>query len=296
MTNCRIRHANSGRPATTAAGRLLAFARETSQRARPLIYVIAALCLCKVPALPAQTMIEGSAIITSRSGLVQASNASGQAVATKPHKVLQPEGLRISTQQDGQLFLTFSNAVAIALNEETALQCLEYSQQSFKNEDLSPGFEPSTSKLRLQLSQGQLAIASNRLSPLSELRIHLPKGEVRLHKGTCLIQLDTTGLHITAYEGNLTYYYPQQQAREFISAPKSVRISEQSIERQQIAEATTVESLDAAETQLCQAAQHASKRVVFQANARADAPPVPVLIVSPDYFKQADLRPYQFND
>lgn len=253
------------------------------------------ICLCLPTALLAE-MIDGSAIVTSRSGQVSAVNNAGERVSLQAHDILQPAGLRLTTEKNGQIFFTLSNGVAIALDASSAIQCVEYTQRRFEKEDQNLGFEPSVSKMLLQFDQGQIAIASNRLSPLSELRIQLSKGEIRLHKGTCLISYDSTGLHITAFEGNLTYYYPDGESREFISAPKSVRISEQSMERQQIAEATTTDALEADATRLCQAAKHASQRVVFEPNVDIGRPPVPVLVTSPSYFKQPTMRPYQFQD
>lgn len=246
--------------------------------------------------LQAQTMIEGSAIVTSRSGSVSAIDASGEPVSVASHEMLHPVGLTLSTIKDARIFLTFSNGIAVALNEASLVQCVDYTQRLFDKEDQALGLEPSTSNLKLRLIDGQIAVASNRLSPLSDLRIQLPKGELRLHKGTCLISLDTIGLYITAYDGNLTYYYPDSESREFVSAPKSIRISDQSSERLQVAEASTVESLEIEQVRFCQAAQHASRRVTFQANDSTKLPPEPVLIVRPQYFQQPDLRPYQFEE
>jgi hypothetical protein len=174
------------------------------------------------------------------------------------------------------------------------VQCDAYTQRPFDKEDQILGLEASVSNLKLHLIEGEIAVASNRLSPLSNLRIQLPKGELRLHKGTCLIRLDATGLHITAFEGNLTYYYPDGESREFVSAPKGIRISDQSIERLQVAEVTSAEWLELEQARFCHAAQHASKRVIFQANEATKRPPEPILIVRPQYFQQTYLRPYQF--
>ena len=244
--------------------------------------------------LKAQTMIKGSAIITSRSGSAHAKDASGERVSTASHEILLPSGLTLSTTEDAYIFLTFSNGVALAMNEESVVQCTDYTQRPFNKEDQARGLEPSVSNLKLRMIEGQIAIASNRLSPLSELRIQLPKGELRLHKGCCLIRLNTTGLHITAYEGNLTYYYPNSQSREFVSAPMGIRISEQGMERSQVTENTSVESLKAEQALFCKAAQHASKRVTFQANESTKLPPEPVLIARPEYFQQPEFRPYLF--
>ena len=117
---------------------------------------------------------------------------------------------------------------------------------------------------------------------------------VKIHPNQ--IGLNKTGLHITAYDGNLTYYYPNSQSREFVSAPKGIRISEQSMERLQVAETTTVETLEAELARFCQAAQHASKRVTFQANESTNLPPEPVLIARPQYFQQPEFRPYQYKE
>ena len=246
--------------------------------------------------LQAQTMIEGSAIVTSRNGFVSAIDASGEPISVVSHEILHPRGLTLSTIKDARIFLTFSNGIAVALNEASVVQCVDYTQRLFDKEDQSLGLEPSVSNLKLRLIDGQIAVASNRLSPLSNLRVQLPKGELRLHKGTCLISLEATGLHITAYEGSLTYYYPNSESREFVSAPKGIRISDQSMERQKITKVSTVESLEIEQVRFCQAAQHASKRVTFQANESTKLPPEPVLIVRPQYFQQPNLRPYQFEE
>jgi hypothetical protein len=237
MANWTMRNASQG-PATLVADVLLVFRRGKWEVAKAARSGFTALCLCALSAVHAQSaesMMEGSAIITSRSGSVSVITASGQSVSAGTHDSLQPAGLELSTEADGQIFVTYSNGVALAMDGASSVECLEYIQRPFQQEDQRTALEPSVSKLRLQLAAGQIAVASNRLSPLSELRIRLPQGEVRLHKGTCLIRLDATGLHITAYDGNLTYYYPDAKAREFISAPKSVRISQQTMERHQIA-------------------------------------------------------------
>ncbi|MDQ8194579.1 hypothetical protein QEH59_09090 [Coraliomargarita sp. SDUM461004] len=242
----------------------------------------------------AQDMLDGSALITSRSGQVTVTSSAGQRISAKARDTLAPTGIQISTQANAHFILTLSNGVALALDAQTTLKCLHYTQRPFDKAAQDLGPEPSISKLNLQLLEGQLAVASNRLSPLSELRLQLPEGELQLHKGTCLIKINTTGLTITSIEGNLTYYYPNSQEREFIAAPSSVRISTQSMARQQIAESTTIESLDTHDLKLSQAAQHASKRVTFLPNDTINTAPEPMLIVPSEYFTQPDFRPYQF--
>lgn len=276
------------------------FAKATAHRkaAHPsFALVTTALCLCLFTAqLHAEEMTDGSAIVTSRGGSVRAIDADGRKVSADAHTVLRPSGLQWSAQRNSQIYLTFSNGAALALDSGTTVECLEFTQRPFGQDDIELGREPSVSKLRLRLESGRIALASNQLSPLSQLRIILPVGEVRLHKGSCLIEYSLTGVHLTAFEGNLTYYYPESDAREYLAAPRSVRISEQSALRQQIAEASTAESLEPQAALLARAAEHASQRVFFQPNAGTDQPAEPVLIVRPEYFDQPAIRPYQFKD
>ena len=66
------------------------------------------------------------------------------------------------------------------------------------------------------------------------------------------------------------------------------------MKRSQVAENTSVESLEAEQARFCKATQHASKRVTFQANESTKLPPEPVLIARPEYFQQSEFRPYLF--
>lgn len=254
------------------------------------------LCFLPLAAIQAEPMIDGSAIVTSRSGSVSAQQADGQAVATDLHSVLRPAGVRWSTQDESRLFLALSNGVALGLDENTTLHCTQYGQRPYTADGLEEGREPSVSKSLLQLEAGRIAVASDQLSPLSELRIALPFGSVLLHRGTCLIEYDSTGIRLTAFEGNLTYSYPDSNAREYVPASRQVRISQQSAKLQRVAETTTAATLGPEAVLLCRAAQHSSQRVVFLPNRSSGEAPEAVLIAPPGYLEQAPLRPYTFKD
>lgn len=247
-------------------------------------------------ALSAAEMINGSAMITSRTGTVKVTQVSAQSVKVNAHTTLLPGGLSFSTGSKGALFLTLSNGVALGLDEKTTIHCTEYMQRPFNREEQSRGFEASVSKLRLQYEKGQLAIASNQLSPLSDIRIELPYGELRLNKGSCLIRHDANGLHLTAVEGTLTYYYPNSEEREYITAPKNVRISKENARRPHLTKIVPFEILNPEAIQLQKATEHASRRVLFQPNAGTGFAPKPLLIVRPEYYEQPTLRPYTFKD
>jgi len=254
--------------------------------------------LSVLPALSAhaEDMVDGSAIVTSSSGSVSAINTNGDHISVDAHDVLLPAGVHLSTGKKGQIFLTLSNGVALGLDEESILVCAAYTQRPFDKEEQIQRLEPTVSNLSLQLEKGQLAIASNQLSPLSEIRVDLPFGQVRLIRGSCLIRYDAAGLLITALEGTLTYYYPGGDARDYITTPKSLRISKQSAERHLPLESSTIDSLALEGVRLSQATQHASRRVIFEPNKATGQAPVPVLIVRPEYFEQPSIRPYTFKD
>lgn len=260
------------------------------------LHLLALLGLFATTALQAGDMIDGSALITSCTGAVNVTNTSAQSVPVNAHATLLPGGLSFSTGKKGALFMTLSNGIALGLDKQTTIHCAEYMQRPFDQEEQSRRFEASVSRLHLQYEKGQLAIASNQLSPLSDIRIELPFGELRLNKGSCLIRYDARGLHLTAVEGTLTYYYPNSDDREYIAAPKNVRISQQNAGHPHLTKIVPFETLAPEAMRLHKAAEHASRRVVFQPNAGTRLAPEPVLIVRPEYFEQPAFRPYTFED
>lgn len=201
-----------------------------------------------------------------------------------------------TTEAKAQAFLAFSNGTAVGIGESTRLHFLSYEQKPFGPEKEGFNQEPSVSNLTLELESGEIALACQRLSPISEFRVRLPKGTLRIHRGIAHIRYDQIGLHIAMIEGNLTYYYPDGATREFVSAGAHIRISDASAERQQVAERRSLDELPAEAALLHKAAQHASQRVLFQANAEDVAPPEPIMVVSPEYYEQPTPRPYEFKD
>ena len=258
-----------------------------------ILYIFTLLAfLCK-SVLHAEAMINGSSIITSSGGDVKLSTLEGESVKSKLHTVLSPDGMSFMTGARSRLFMTLSNGVALGLDSETYLQCTEYKQMPFDLKEQSRRLEASVSRLHLKYEKGLLAIAGNYLSPLSEIKIILPNGELRLYKGSCLIKGDTSELQITATEGTLMYYFAGNNDYEYITAPESLRLV--SAQKKTIAN-LPINSLDPKLLSLSKATHNASRRVQFKPNKGSGLAPEPVLIVRPEYFEQPTVRPYRFRN
>ena len=257
------------------------------------LHLLALLLLMSKTSLYSDQMISGSAIITSCKGKIEVTNQEGESIRSKLHSTLLPNGLNFKTRDKSRLFMTLSNGVALGIDGEASVQCAEYVQLPFNMEEQSRRIEASVSRLHLKYENGLIAIAGNYLSPLSEIKILLPDGELRLYKGSCLIEKNATELRIIATEGTLTYYYNGSNKREYITAPESISLDNA---RKKAIVNMPVDSLDPRLSLLTRATQHASRRVQFQPNKGSGQAPEPVLIVRPEYFEQPAKRPYEFKD
>ncbi len=243
----------------------------------------------------AEEMPEGIAVATGIRGSIRIKSADGQSVSPKLHDTLILNASTIETGKNAHIFFALSNGMGIGIGQNTEVLIETFIQKPFTEKKERLSYEPSVSILSIRLVTGSMAIVSNKLSPLSQARVYLPTGELRIHSATCIVQNDDIGAHITACEGTLTYYYPDGESREFIVEPQSIRISPQSAKLGKVTESTTLTSLPEAIDQFAKATQHASKRVFFKAGYNG-SPPRPVLIASPAYFDQPVDRPYVFNE
>lgn len=266
----------------------------TVMRARFLSVALIAIGLGA--AIQAQELIPGNGLLTSRKGSVTVMDTSQKKISVKPREAFLPSGSSWSTDKKASAYLSLSNGVAIGMDASTQLSIAEYLQRPFDAKKEGFEYEPSESKLHLQLDSGKITIASNRLSPLSELRLQLPIGSLRLQKGTCVVQHDELGLHLWAIDGNLTYHYPDNESREFVTAGVYIRISEISVKRQQLAERKDKAEIDPETLKLIKATNHSSRRVFYKANETTGEAPKAVIVVRPNYFEQPTIRPYQFKD
>ena len=257
------------------------------------LLLLALLLLLNKTLLYSEEMISGSAIITSCKGEIEVTNQEGESIKSKLHSTLLPKGLNFKTRDKSRLFMTLSNGVALGIDGGASIQCVDYVQLPFNMEEQSRRIEASVSKLHLKYENGLIAIAGNYLPPLSEIKILLPDGKLRLYKGSCLIERNATELRIIATEGTLTYYYAGSDEREYITAPESISIVNA---RKKTIVNMPIGSLDPRLSLLTRATQHASRRVQFHPNKDSGQAPEPVLIVRPEYFEQPAARPYEFKD
>ena len=238
----------------------------------------------------------GSAFITSQIGTLNCKDYNGSKISIKQHDFIVIEGTEINTEKDSQLYLALTNGLAIGIGPQSKVHCNTYKQQPYKVERQGTKYEPSTSVLKVAIEFGTIALSCPHLSALSEMRLILPTGELRLHRGTCVIQCTPSTTNITAYDGMLTFYYPNGSEREFIAEPMSVRISPQSAKLGRIAEDETDEVLEDNLLKLAQATEYAKKRVIFKVSNVGDIPqiPQPTLVVPKSYYLQPSARPYEF--
>jgi len=241
----------------------------------------------------AEEMAEGIAVATSIQGSIQIEDAESKISQPKLHDTLNLNTCTVETGKNAHLFLALSNGIGIGIGENSEVRFETFIQQPFNEDRESLSYEPSVSILSIRIINGDLAVVSNKLSPLSEARIFLPIGELQIHSATCIINYSDMAAQITAYAGLLTYKYPDRKHRELIVEPQSIRISAQSAILGEITESMTLSSQPKAVEEFAQATENASNRVFFEAGKNGHSPQ-PVLIASPTYFDQPVIRPYEY--
>jgi hypothetical protein len=252
---------------------------------------------CLSGAIPSNTekMYDGIALATSIKGRIQMRYADGKGTQPKLHDTLKLSASSIKTGKGAHIFLALSNGMAVGIAPNSEVLFETFTQKPFTDKKESLSHEPSTSILTIRMVTGKLAIVTNKLSPLSQIRVYLSTGELQIQSSTCIIQEDGLGVHITATKGSLTHHYANSDHREFIFERQSIRISPQSAMLGKVTERITPKKLPTVINQFAQATQQASKRVFFKAGNNGH-PPQPVRIASPSYLNQSIARPYQFDD
>jgi hypothetical protein len=256
--------------------------------------LLVAVCLLWLPSIHAKQTFGGIAVVTSEHGSILIFDTAGESSSIHLHEGLQTHGSTITTGKGAHLYLALSNGVGIGLGENTEIIFETFEQSPYPTEKESIQHEPSVSNLSIRIVKGTVAIASNNLSPLSQFRILLSTGQLRIHSATCIVHHDALGLHLATYNGHLTYYYPESKDREFLIQPQSIRISQESAAAGHITESNTIAEMPKAWQIMAEATRNASSRVFFKSGGM-DAQPKPVLMVSPDYFEQTPARPYRFS-
>ncbi|MEO0795120.1 MAG: hypothetical protein AAFX93_08165 [Verrucomicrobiota bacterium] len=117
----------------------------------------------------------GVAVVDSIGGDV---SVSGSANQLKANQVINPQGIDIKTGSSGFAAFVFSNGVAVYLGPNSHLRLDSYEQIPFESEPDNLEFEPSRSRLSLQLTTGVVGIAHKEPNPVSELSIELGPGYI----------------------------------------------------------------------------------------------------------------------
>lgn len=238
-------------------------------------------------------MQPGFGFVTSMRGSVEVRNEEGKKLTLGLHESHSVDRLTLETKKDGSLFLVLSNGVAIALSENTHIEIQNFRQIPFGPESDSLKHEPTISDLQIHLIKGTMGLSCVHISPLSNLKIAMNSGHLRVHSTTSVLSVNPLGMNISAYEGTLTFYYPDGEEREFIAHPQSVRISEQSAARGIVTESSTVDEKEVLARWLADAVSFARKRVMYR-SVHGQAEPQALLLVSDDYLEQEPVRPYSF--
>ena len=241
---------------------------------------------------------DGIALVTSRKGGVTLTSPQGKKRDAELHAVETLSGVEVSSGSDDYVFFSLSNGVGLGIDGNSRVRFERYRQRPFPPEKESLEYEPTLSKLVVELSEGSLSFSAERLSPLSEFVIKLPKGEVRILRASGRVRYDERGARISIVSGIVTYDYPNEAEQDFINGPNSVRISDQSAMLGRITESGDIASEPSGgSTQyLVDAAHRAGDRVVFRVSSPAASIPRPVLVARPEALQQPSPRPYRYLD
>jgi len=231
-------------------------------RLRPTTLV--PLCLFLVGAASASDFGPGLATVTTVQGDCNMQATDGARIDPELHANIVIDATRIETGKDGRLALSLSNGLGLATGRSTSVEVIEFVQQPFEAERESLTEEPSRSKLHLRLDKGQIALAHPAPSPLSDLRILCREGELRFHRGRCVVAVDEAGTRIFTDEGSMTFVYPDGSGREFLAAGSALLISPQSASRNAVALRGEAVPRDSRFAALSAAAQGSRLRVLHR--------------------------------
>ena len=239
--------------------------------------------------------IDGIGFVTSTRGHVATSSESTPAAKLAQHDSLTLSGQSIQTNADSLLCLALSNGLGLGIGANTRLHIAQFQQRPFAAAKESVDYEPSQSQLALELKAGTLALASSGSSPLSELTVTTPHGQLRIHSGNCQIRHQDTETQIISYKGNLTFTFADEKGRVFLPQNSQLRITTTSAQNGQIEQKRPHSELAAGYDELLISAHNARQRVLFKAPKNGGTATA-IQIVSAEYFEQDPARPYTYRE
>ncbi len=241
---------------------------------------------------------DGIALVTSRQGSVTLSAPDGRIREPELHAVEVLSGVKVTSGSAGSIFFSLSNGVGLGLHGEAQLRFESYQQDPVPAGRESIDYEPTRSRLVVQLLQGTLLFSAEHISPLSEVVIKLPHGQIQIHRASGKVLLNDSDAQISILSGIVAYDYPNTEVQTFINGPNQVRISAQSAREGRFAESQQIGTDPSSEDvrQLVRAARHARERVIFKVSATDPSRLQPVLVAKPAALQKPTPRPYRYLD
>ncbi|MGB0416759.1 MAG: hypothetical protein ACPGKS_07920 [Coraliomargarita sp.] len=260
-----------------------------SQQTGPVhLRAILACCFLLPLLCKADQQTPGLAAVTNVRETIELIRANGKTTRPELHEIMPLSGSSIRSGAEANLVLSLSNGIGLALDENTSLTFGSYTQTPFSERQEGLQFEPSVSKLQLQLEEGLIAIAFEHLSPLSNAEVSLPMGTLKLHAGKILVSVASDGTcTISVLSGTATLNYANSREREFISAGQSAIVKDTVAQRSDLSSTPTDRLL------LADAADYSRKRVLFRSQDASEGPAA-IWVAPPDQLEKPPERPYSF--
>lgn len=243
-------------------------------------------------------LMDGIALVTSRQGDATLITSNAKTRSPELHAVETLSGVEVTSGKDDSIFLSLSNGMGLGVYEDSHLRFESYLQRPFPSERESLEYEPTLSKLVVELFEGSLSFSAEHISPLSEIVIKLPKGQIQIQRASGRVLYDENGAHISIIRGIVSYDYPHGEEPAFIHGGNRVRISDGSAMRGRLAESNRIPSGPYSQLteRLVEATRHASERVVYRVDSEGASIPQPILVAKPETLQQPSPRPYRYLD
>lgn len=262
----------------------------------PILYCI---LICAAAQLVAADMEDGIARITTCKGKVVFTSSEGKKRDAVLHSAETLSGIDVVSGKGDHIFLALSNGTALGIYENSRVRIESFEQLPFLPSKESIDYEPSRSKLVLELFEGSLSFTAEHISPLSEFIIKLPQGRIKVHAASGRVLYDENGAKISISEGIVSYFSPKPDAEEeFINSPNVVLISDRdaALGRKVATPLTESEAAKQLTDLLVKATHRANQRVIFKVLSEEASIPQPVLIARPETLQQPSPRPYRYLD
>ncbi|NQY31892.1 MAG: hypothetical protein HRT56_01810 [Coraliomargarita sp.] len=239
----------------------------------------------------ADEFVSGVGAVSTVRGEVTLRDKQIKYLPPKLHHTLELDKTEVTTAADSEIVFSLSNGVGFAMDGASYVSVLRYVQRPFDSEKEGLEFEPSVSKLQLQMKSGRIALAFDHLSPLSSADVLLPVGRLQIHSGQVVVEVSENGsTSILLLKGSATLHHEASGERAFVSAGQYSRFTERSAEPDQQLDSTDAPSHWHL---LAASAEYSRQRVLFQWS-ESDATPTAVWVTPTEQLEKVSEHPYSF--